>query len=131
MDQPQALPFTVQFRREAELLVADVEGRIDDTAALGALFLAVAAQMREGAHTRVLILDNTFGVVPPEADMRALFGQLRGKGFEDVRIGYVDARGTAVARMEIGEIIAREQGYDCRVFDNEPRARIWLHYGET
>lgn len=131
MDGSQSLTFTAQFRREAELLVAEVEGRIEDTAALGALFLAVAKHMREGAHTRVLILDNTFGVVPPEADMRALFSQLRGKGFEDVRIAYVDARGTAVARMEIGEIIAREQGYDCRVFDNEPRARIWLHYGET
>lgn len=131
MDGSQALTFNMQFRREAELLVAEADGRIDDIAALGAMFLAVARHMREGAHTRVLVLDHTVGVVPPEGDMRALFSQLKGIGYEDVRIAYVDARGTAVARMEIGEIIAREQGYDCRVFDNEPRARIWLHYGET
>ena len=131
MDGSHTQTFTLQFRREAELLVAEAEGRIDDIAALGALFTAVARHMREGAHTRVLVLDHTQGVVPPETDMRALFSQLKGIGYEDVRVAYVDARGTAVARMEIGEIIAREQGYDCRVFDNEPRARIWLHYGET
>ena len=131
MDGSHTQTFTLQFRREAELLVAEAEGRIDDIAALGALFTAVARHMREGAHTRVLVLDHTLGVVPPEADMRALFSQLKGIGYEDVRVAYVDARGTAVARMEIGEIIAREKGYDCGVFDNEPRARIWLHYGET
>jgi hypothetical protein len=78
----------------------------------------------------VLVIDHTFGVVPPEDQLRKLFASVEGQGFAGVRVAYVDARGTAINRMEVGEIMGREHGYECRVFDNEPRARIWLHYGE-
>ena len=34
-----------------------------------------------------------------------------GQGFADARVAYVDARGTAISWMELGEIIGRERGY--------------------
>ena len=59
-----------------------------------------------------------------------LIAAMGGQGLGDIRIAYVDARGTAVSRMELGEIVGREHGYDCRVFGDESRARLWLDYGQ-
>lgn len=123
--------FDVVLATESSALVATVTGRIDAVEALIQLFLRIAAEVRRTGVRQVLVLDHTYGVVPPEAQLRKLFASLEGQSMESVRLAYVDARGTAVSRMELGEILARERGYDCRVFDNEARARIWLHYGEA
>ena len=123
--------FELALATESSALVATVTGRIDAVEALIAIFLRIAEAVRTTGVRRVLVLDHTFGVVPPEAQLRRLFASLEGQAMEAVRLAYVDARGTAVSRMELGEILGREHGYDCRVFDNEARARIWLHYGEV
>lgn len=115
---------------ESSGLVANVTGRIDGIEALIALFMRIAAELRRTGLRQVLVIDHSFGVVPSEDQLRRLVDAVGGQGFADVRLAYVDARGTAISRMELGEIIGREHGYECRVFDNESRARIWLHYGE-
>lgn len=118
------------FRREADCLVADVAGWIDDVESLIVLFRRCAAQLRNTGRDKLLVLDHTRGVVPPEPEMRRMVAALAGTGLGDVRIAWVDMRGTAVGRIETAEILGREQGYDVHVFDNEQRARIWLNYGE-
>jgi hypothetical protein len=123
--------FELALAIESSALVATVTGRIDAVEALIAVFLRIAAEVRRTGMRQVLVLDHTFGVVPPEAQLRRFFASLEGQAMDAVRLAYVDARGTAVSRMELGEILGRERGYDCRVFDNEARARIWLHYGEV
>jgi hypothetical protein len=123
--------FELALATESSALVATVTGRIDAVEPLIAIFLRIAAEVRRTGVRQVLVLDHTYGVVPPEAQLRRLFASLEGQAMETVRLAYVDARGTAVSRMELGEILGREHGYDCRVFDNEARARIWLHYGEV
>ena len=123
------LPFDLRIETESSGLVATVEGRIDSVEALIAMFMRIAGELRRTGLHQVLVLDHTFGTVPPEQELRKLFDSMQGQGFGGVRVAYVDMRGTAIARMEIGEIIGRENGYECRVFDNESRARIWLHYG--
>lgn len=123
--------FELALATESSALVATVTGRIDTVEALIQVFLRIAAEVRRTGVRQVLVLDHTYGVVPPEAQFRKLFASLEGQAMEAVRLAYVDARGTAVSRMELGEILGRERGYDCRVFDNEARARIWLHYGEA
>lgn len=115
---------------ESSGLVAMVTGRIETIDALIAMFLRIAAELRRTGLRQVLVIDHTYGVVPPEHQLRQLVASVGGQGFAEVRIAYVDARGTAISRMEVGEIVGREHGYECRVFDNESRARIWLHYGE-
>ena len=47
--------------------------------------------------------------MPPEDQLRRLFSSVEGQGFAEVRVAYVDARGTAVSRMEVGEIMGRER----------------------
>lgn len=122
--------FDLRLETESSGLVANVTGRIDTLDALIAMFLRIGAELRRTGLHSILVIDHTHGVVPPEDQLRKLVGAMEGQGFATVRMAYVDARGTAISRMEVGEIIGREHGYECRVFDNEARARIWLHYGE-
>ncbi len=124
------LGFRVEFRLERGCLMADVTGWIETIDALIAMFLQVGAELRRTGLNRLLVIDHTRGVVPPEHELRKLMSAVEGHGFGSVRLAYVDARGTAVSRMEVGEILAREHGYACRIFDNEQVARIWLSYGE-
>ena len=125
-----ARTFDVQLRAESSCMVANVTGWIETVDALIALFVQIGAAVRDRHCTRLLVLDHTRGVVPPEHEMKRLMAAMDGRGFAKVRIAYVDMRGTAVSRMEVGEILGRERGYDCRVFDNEQRGRIWLNYGD-
>ena len=127
---PQDSGFQLTCDTESSGLVANVTGRIDSVDALIALFMKIGVELQRTGVRNLLVIDHTFGAVPPEDQLRRLFSSVEGQGFAEVRVAYVDARGTAVSRMEVGEIMGREQGYECRVFDNEARARIWLHYGE-
>ena len=129
MARKPASAFTIGYELAGHELEASVDGRIDDAASLLAMFEALMAEVRRSGADRVLVIDHTQGVVPAEAGLRQLAAALGGLGFGAIRLTYVDARGTAVSRMELGEIIGREHGYDVRVFDNPARARIWLHYG--
>lgn len=122
--------FELVVEIESSGLVANVTGRIENIEALIAMFVRIATELRRTGLRRLLVIDHTFGVVPPEDQLQQLVDSVGGQGFAGVRLAYVDARGTAISRMEVGEIIGREHGYECRVFDNESRARIWLHYGE-
>lgn len=122
--------FELRLDLESSGLVANVTGRIDGIEALIAMFMRLAAELRRTGLRQVLVIDHSFGVVPSEDQLKQLVDSVGGQGFADVRVAYVDARGTAISRMELGEIVGREHGYECRVFDNESRARIWLHYGE-
>ncbi len=121
--------FELTLRAESHCLVANVTGWIETIDAMIALFSEIGVALGKTHCTRLLVLDHTRGVVPPEHEMKRLMETMGGRGFDAVRIAYVDMRGTAISRMEVGEILGRERGYDCRVFDNEQRARIWLNYG--
>ena len=127
---PAAPGFALTLETESSGLVANVTGRIESIDALIVLFMRIGAELGRTGLRQVLVIDHTFGVVPPEDQLQKLFATVEGQGFAGVRLAYVDARGTAINRMEVGEIMGRERGYECRVFDNESRARIWLHYGE-
>jgi hypothetical protein len=122
--------FTLGFSAHGHVLEATVDGRLDGTADVIALFLALADEIRRTGADRLLVVDHSAGVVPDEAGLRQLMLAMGGQGLKDTRIAYVDARGTAVGRMELGEIIGREHGYSCRVFGDESQARLWLDYGE-
>ena len=73
--------------------------------------------------------DSTDGVVPSAQEFETLATSIRDAGFDGVRVAYVDVKGTAVGRIEVGEIVARRHGYHFRVFDREPLAWLWLRYG--
>ena len=126
----QTSAFQLTFITESSGLVANVTGLIDSIDALIAMFMEIGAELQRTGLRRLLVIDHSHGVVPPEEQLRKLFVSVEGRSFADVRVAYIDARGTAISRMEVGEIMGREQGYECRVFDSEARARVWLHCGE-
>ena len=126
----QTPAFQLTFTTESRGLVANVTGSIDGIDALIAMFIGIGAEIQRTGLRQLLVIDHTYGVVPPEDQLHKLFVSVEEQGFAGVRVAYVDACGTAISRMEVGEILGREQGYECRVFDNEARARIWLHYGD-
>lgn len=126
---PGGASFAIAFEAAGHELEASIDGRIDDVDSLAGMFAALMAEVRRTGANRVLVIDHSHGVVPAEGGLRRLAAQLAETGFGQIRLAYVDARGTALSRMELAEIIGREHGYDVRVFDNAARARIWLHYG--
>ena len=130
MPDAPASQFSLRFKANGRLLEATVSGRVDGTGDTIALFLGLAGEVRRVAATRLLVIDHSEGVVPGEDGLRQLMAAMGGQGLQDIRLAYVDARGTAVGRMELGEIVGREHGYDCRVFGEASRARLWLEYGE-
>jgi hypothetical protein len=123
--------YRIDFRIEPGCLVAEVSGWIDGVEPAIDLFRRSAGALRAARRDKLLVLDQTRGVVPPEPEMRRLLEALEGGGLVGVRIAYVDVRGTAVGRMEVAEILGRERGYDVHVFDNQPRPRIWLDYAQA
>ncbi|MFT3898592.1 MAG: hypothetical protein QM719_13040 [Thermomonas sp.] len=131
MDDHPARPFSLRFAFRGRVLEATLEGRIDGNADAIPMFLALAAEVRRTAVERLLVIDHSEGVVPDEAGLHELVAALEGQGLVRARLAYVDVRGTAIGRLELGEIVGREHGYDVRVFDNEQRARIWLNYGQS
>lgn len=66
---------------------------------------------------------------PTRASFGALATALAGEGVEGVRVAFVDAHAEGIARIEVGEIVARGHGDRFRVFDSEALAWIWLRYG--
>jgi hypothetical protein len=123
--------YQVAFRAEPGCLVADVDGWIDGVDPIVELLLRSAEALRAARRGKLLVLDRTRGVVPPEPEMHRLLDALPNSALANARIAWVDVRGTAVGRIEVAEILGRERGYECRVFDNPQRARIWLDYGEA
>ena len=110
-------------------LRAQVSGWVEGYAQTLGFFREILAELRNADVSGVLIVDESKGVVPSPDELERLARVLSSEGFARVPVAYVDVAGTAIARIEAGEIRAREQGYAFRVFDNERLARIWLHYG--
>lgn len=131
MTQDRAPAFSLAFVLRGGVLEATLTGRIDGNPDAIPMFLALAAEARRTGAKRVLVIDHSEGEVPDEAGLKDLLVALEGKGLVQVRLAYVDVRGTAIGELELAEIVGREHDYDCRVFDNEQRARIWLDYGQA
>ncbi len=127
--QAPATTHQVSYRCEDRCLTARVTGTLESIDALIAMFGGFAEELLRQKPTALLVLDETVSIMPTDAEYQELAGHMQGSGFDQVRTAYVDVRGESLARIELGELIAREQGYQLRVFDNEKLARIWLRYG--
>jgi len=126
---PPAVPFTLEYADRAGYLhvrVTGVNGSLETTIAY---WMAIAAEVRVRRPAQILIKDEMLGEPPPPGEIQQFIAAMAGQGFEGVRVAYVEADGEQVAQVEHGEIYAREQGFDARVFGNEHEAELWLRYG--
>ena len=124
-------PFRIEYQRDGGLLRAHVTGVNGTLETTLDYWTALAAEVRRVAPAALLVVDDMEGEPPPPEQLELFVNAMVGMGFEGIRVAYVEAHAHQIADIEHGEIIARELGFDARVFDNESRARIWLEYGQA
>ncbi|QIL20463.1 hypothetical protein [Thermomonas sp. HDW16] len=122
--------FHIDYSREGELLRAHVTGVNGTLETTLAYWTALAAELRLGQVPKsLLVVDDMEGDPPPPEQLEQFVQAMVGMGFEGVRVAYVEAHAQQIPEVEYGEILARERGFDARVFGSEAAARIWLRHG--
>ena len=123
-------PFRIDYSREGELLRAHVTGINGTLETTLAYWTALAEELQRGTPPKaLLVVDDMDGQTPPPEQLEQFVQAMVGMGFEGVRVAYVEAHAQQIPEVEYGEILARERGFDARVFGNEFDARIWLRHG--
>ena len=122
--------FRIDYSRDGALLRAHVTGVNGTLETTLACWTALAAELRRDPTPKaLLVVDDMEGEPPPPEQLAEFVQAMVGMGFEGVRVAYVEAHAEQIPAVEFGEILAREQGFDARVFGNEDDARIWLRHG--
>ena len=122
--------YRLEFDYEAPRLRVRVIGGMDTSLAVtSAYWLRIADEVRARGARELLVLDAMQGEVMVPEDIERFFTMIAGRGLEQVRMAYVEGRADQVARIEYAELVARERGFDARVFHNETDAAVWLSHG--
>ncbi len=122
-------PFEIVYARDGEVLrahVTGVNGRLDTTLAC---WEALAAEVRRQRPRALLVVDDMEGEPPPPEQLVQFVRAMVGQGFEGVRVAYVERHAQQIPEVEYAEIVARDLGFDARVFGNEDAAAVWLRHG--
>ena len=125
----RALPFQIDYQASPGALSARItgaKGSIDIT--LG-YWQAIGAEVVRLHPSMLLVIDEMQGEPLSTEQMQKLVDTMTWEGFEQMRVAYVATPGRQMARVEVAEILARERGFNVRVFSNETDARLWLRYG--
>ena len=130
MDVVVAAGYRLQLEYEAPLLRARVIGGHDTGLAVSREYwLRILQEVRACGASQLLVVDAMQGEVLGDDDLRRFFDALVGQGLEGVRLAYVEGRADQIPRVEHAELMARELGYDVRVFNNHDDAVVWLRHG--
>lgn len=121
--------FSIDYHRQGSLLRARVTGINGTLETTLAYWMALAEEIRRDRPRNLLVVDDMEGDPPPPEQLAEFVQAMVGLGFEGVRVAYVEAHAQQIPEVEHGEILAREQGFDARVFGNEPDAALWLRHG--
>lgn len=127
MNEP---PFAITYSQEPEGLRAHVVGVNGTLLTTLAYWQQLAGEVARRGTTRLLVVDDMVGDPPPPEDMLRLISTLQGSPLHHVRIAYVEAHVQHLPQIEAAELVAREHGFDAKVFSEEVPARVWLRYGE-
>lgn len=122
--------FRISFTREHGHLRAGVSGYGGSLEANVAYWNAIAEEVREARPLSLLVVDQMDGGAMPAGQSQQFIDTVAGRGFEDIRIAFVEAHFDQLAQAEVVEILAREKGFNVRVFANEMDAAVWLRHGE-
>lgn len=122
--------FRISFRREDGHLRAAVSGYGGSLETTIAYWSAIADEIRESRPLSLLVVDQLEGGPMPAGQLPQLIEAMIGRGFEGLRVAFVEAHFDQLAQAEVAEILACEQGFNVRVFANEMDAAVWLRHGE-
>lgn len=121
--------FRIEYHRQGGLLRAHVKGVKGTLEMSLAYWRLLAEEVRRDPPKALLVVSDLEGVPPPPEQMAQFVQAMVGQGFENVRVAYVEAHADQIADVEVAEILAREQGFDARVFGTEREAVTWLRHG--
>lgn len=121
--------FRIDYTREGDVLRAHVTGVNGTLETTVAYWTALAAEVQRDPPVALLVVDDMEGEPPPPEQIEQFVQAMVGMGFEGVRVAYVEADADQIPQVEVGEILARERGFQVRVFGDEQAARIWLRHG--
>ncbi len=122
--------FRISFRRESGHLRASVSGYGGSLETTVAYWNAIGDEVRDARPVSVLVVDQMEGGVMPAGQVPHFIEAMAGRGFEGLRVAYVEAHLDHLAHAEVAEILACEKGFNVRVFANEMDAAVWLRHGE-
>ena len=126
----QSEGYRLEFEQQGVRLRVRVIGGNDTGLAVSSEYwLLIADEVRARAARELLVLDAMAGEVMTPEDLERFFDAISGRGLEQVRLAYVEGRADQFARVEYAELMARERGYDIRMFNSEADAEIWLRHG--
>ena len=130
MDVVEAAGYRLELEYEAPLLRARVIGGHDTSLAVTREYwFRILQEVRACGASQLLVLDGMQGEVLGDEDLRRFFDAIVGQGLEGVRLAYVEGRADQIPRVERAELMARELGYDVRIFNNPGDAVLWLRHG--
>jgi hypothetical protein len=121
--------FRIEYQRHGSLLRAHVTGTNGTLETTLAYWMAMAEEVRRDPPRSLLVVDDMEGEPPPPEQLSQFVQAMVGLGFEGVRVAYVEAHAQQIPEIEHGKILAREHGFDARVFGNETDAALWLRHG--
>jgi len=122
--------FRISFRREHGHLRASVSGYGGSLETTVAYWNAIAEEVRRARPLSLLVVDQMDGGPMPPAQLPEFIDAVAGRGFEGLRIAFVEAHFDQLAQAQVAEILACEKGFNVRVFTNEMEAAVWLRHGE-
>ena len=122
--------FRISFRREHGHLRASVSGYGGSLETTVAYWNAIAEEARGARPLSLLVVDQMDGGPMPPAQLPEFIDAVAGRGFEGLRIAFVEAHFEQLAQAQVAEILACEKGFNVRVFTNEMEAAVWLRHGE-
>ena len=122
--------FRISFRREHGHLRASVSGYGGSLETTVAYWNAIAEEVRRARPLSLLVVDEMDGGPMPPAQLPEFIDAVAGRGFEGLRIAFVEAHFEQLAQAQVAEILACEKGFNVRVFTNEMEAAVWLRHGE-
>lgn len=124
--------YRLELDYEAPRLRARVIGGSDTSLEVSREYwLKIADEVRASGAAELLVLDAMQGEVMTPEDLERFFDAISGRGLEQVRLAYVEGRADQFPRIEYAELMARERGYNIRMFNNENDAAVWLRHGMT
>ncbi|MFT4178515.1 MAG: hypothetical protein QM612_03505 [Thermomonas sp.] len=122
--------YRLEFEYEAPRLRVRIIGGEDTGHRVSVEYwLRIAEEVRARGAQQLLALDAMQGEAMGPEELQRFFDAISGHGLEQVRLAYVEGRLDQMSRIEYAELLARERGYDIRMFSNEAEAEVWLRYG--
>jgi hypothetical protein len=123
-------PYELEFRSLGGELQVVIRGHDRHAENVLACWREIAVQAQRRDAVRLLAISHVAGEPMPVDKVHAFLGSMAGLGLEGVRVAYVDTQGFKTPLMETAEIMASEQGFSVRVFDNLIAAEMWLRHGD-